>query len=113
MKNSAIFKNTALLNDCKPTKEFLNMEQTKDGYCNLSKLRVEKIDVSTGQKVDKEIIEPHYIRDEMKNFYQNIFNTQTIKDGDKGTEDFLNFTGIPILMRNLSKNNYQMKPGIH
>ena len=28
---AAIFNNTALLNDCKPTAEFLNMEQRKGG----------------------------------------------------------------------------------
>ena len=32
-ERSLIFKNTALLNDCKPTKEFLTMEQRKAGYC--------------------------------------------------------------------------------
>ena len=31
------FKNTSLLNDCKPTKEFLTMEQRKAGYCCISK----------------------------------------------------------------------------
>ena len=61
----------------------------KGGYCNLTKLRVEKTDESTGQKVEKEIIEPHDIRDEMKNFYQNIFNKQVVKDGDKGIDEFL------------------------
>ena len=49
---------------------------------------MKKTDVSTGQKVAKEIIEPHEIRDEMKNFSQNIFNKQTVKDGDKGMDDF-------------------------
>ena len=34
-----IFKNMPLLNDCKPTKEFLTMEQRKAGYCCISKLR--------------------------------------------------------------------------
>ena len=48
-----IFKNTALLNDCKPIKEFLTMEQRKGGYCNLTKLRVEETDKSTRQKVEK------------------------------------------------------------
>ena len=33
---AAIFKNTALLNDCKPKKEFLTIEQTKGGYCNIT-----------------------------------------------------------------------------
>ena len=90
---AAIFKNTALLNDCKPTKEFLNMEQLKGSYCSITKLRVEKTDVTTGEKVEKEIIEPHEIRDEMKNFYQDIFDKQTVKDGDQGIEDFLKSDG--------------------
>ena len=29
----------------------------------------------------------------MKNFYQNIFNKQTVKDGDKGIDDFLKSDG--------------------
>ena len=60
------------------------MEQLKGSYCSLTKLR----DVTTGQKVEKEMIEPHEIRDEMKNFYQDIFNKQTVKDGDQEIEDF-------------------------
>ena len=48
------------------------MEQIKGGYCNLSKLRVEKTDEITGQKFEEEIIEPKEIRDEIKNFYQKI-----------------------------------------
>ena len=51
----------------------------KGGYCNLTKLRVEKPDESTGQKVEKEIMEPHDIRNEMKNFYQNIFLDRLLK----------------------------------
>ena len=30
---AAMFKNTALLNDCNPTMEFLTIQQTKGGYC--------------------------------------------------------------------------------
>ena len=43
IEKSMIFKNTALLNDCKPTKEFLTMEQRKAGYCSISKLYVKKM----------------------------------------------------------------------
>ena len=64
----AIFKNTALLNDCKPTTQFLKMNHRKRGYFNLTKLRVQRTkDVST-QIVRKEIINPSEIREEMKNF---------------------------------------------
>ena len=41
------------------------------------------------KKVEKQIIKPLDIRDEMKNFYQNIFNKQVVKDGDKGIDEFL------------------------
>ena len=51
IEKSMIFKNTALLNDCKPTKEFLTMEERKAGYCSISKLKVTKND----QISDKEI----------------------------------------------------------
>ena len=61
-----IFKNTSLLNDCKPTKEFLTMEQRMAGYCCISKLRVNTIDKNTGKKVELEVIEPKERRDEMK-----------------------------------------------
>ena len=47
-----IFKNTSLLNDCKPTKEFLTMEQRKAGYCCISKLRVNSIDKKQGEKLN-------------------------------------------------------------
>ena len=63
---SLIFKNTSLLNDCKPTKEFLTMEQRKIGCCCISKLKVNSIDKKTGEKVELEVIEPKEIRDEMK-----------------------------------------------
>ena len=46
-----IFKNTSLLNDWKPTKEFLTMGQRKGGYCNQTKLRVDTIDDKTKKKV--------------------------------------------------------------
>ena len=51
IEKSMIFKNTALLNDCKPTKEFLTMEQRKAGYCSISKLNVTKNDQITGKEV--------------------------------------------------------------
>ena len=53
---AAIFKNTALLNDCKPTKEFLTMEQRKGGYCNISKLRVETTDEKTKNKLKRRLL---------------------------------------------------------
>ena len=49
---SLIFKNTSLLNDCKPTKEFLTMEQRKAGYCFISKLKVNSIDKKLGKKLN-------------------------------------------------------------
>ena len=53
---AAIFKNTALLNACKPTKEFLTMEQRKEGYCNISKLRVETTDEKTKKKLKRRLL---------------------------------------------------------
>ena len=41
---SLIFKNTSLLNDCKPTRKFLTMEQRKAGYCCISKLKINSTD---------------------------------------------------------------------
>ena len=51
---SANFKNTVLLNDCKPTAEFLNMEKLKGRYCSLTKLRVQRTDILTNLKVEEE-----------------------------------------------------------
>ena len=83
-----IFKNTAFLNDCKPTAEFLNMEKQKSRYGSLTKLRVQQTDEFTKLKVEDEIIEPSKIRDEMKNFYQNIFNKQEVREGTEAIDDF-------------------------
>ena len=58
------------------------MEQRKAGYCCISKLRINSTDKKTGEKVEKEVIEQKEIRDEMKNFYQDIFAKQTIDKGD-------------------------------
>ena len=68
----AISKNTALMNYCKPTAAFLNMEQREGSYCNLIKLRFQCTDVITKTKADAEIIDPSKIRDEMKTFYPKI-----------------------------------------
>ena len=76
---AAIFENTALLNDCKPTAEFLNMEKRKSGYWNLTKISVQQTDELTKLKVEEEIIDPSKIRDGIKTFYQNIFNRQEVK----------------------------------
>ena len=73
IEKSMIFKNTALLNDCKPTKEFLTMEQRKAGYCSISKLNVTKHDPTLGKDIIIEVTDPAKVRDEMKNFYQSIF----------------------------------------
>ena len=87
---AAIFKNTALLNDCKPTEEFLNMEQRKGGYDNLTKLRVQRTDAIAKTKVEEEIIDPSKIRDGMKTLYQNIFNRQNVKEGTEAIDELSN-----------------------
>ena len=76
-----IFKNTSLLNDCKPTKEFLTMEQRKARYCSIGKLRVIKKVKNTGEDINVEVTSPEDIREEMKNFYQDIFRKQDILEG--------------------------------
>ena len=73
IEQSMIFKNTSLLNDCKPTREFLTMEQRRAGYCAISKLKVVKEDKNTGKEINIEVTEPKEIREEMRGFYQNIF----------------------------------------
>ena len=85
-----IFKNTSLLNDCKPTLEFLTMEQRQAGYCAISKLKVVKEDKITGEKINVEVTEPKEIREEMRGFYQNIFAKQTVLEGPSAIENFLN-----------------------
>ena len=85
-----IFKNTSLLNDCKPTREFLTMEQKRAGYCAISKLKVLKEDKNTGEKINIEVTEPQEIREEMRGFYQNIFAKQQIIEGPSAIENFLN-----------------------
>ena len=85
-----IFKNTSLLNDCKPTREFLTMEQRRAGYCAISKLKVAKRDKNTGKEINIEVTEPKEIREEMRNFYQNIFLKQTVLEGPFAIENFLN-----------------------
>ena len=78
IEQSMIFKNTSLLNDCKPTREFLTMEQRRAGYCAISKLKVVKEDKNTGKEINIEVTEPKEIREEMRGFYQNIFAKQKI-----------------------------------
>ena len=78
IERSMIFKNTSLLNDCKPTKEFLTMEQRKAVYCSISKLKVTKNDPTSGKEYTTEVTDPVNIREEMKNFYQSIFNKQDV-----------------------------------
>ena len=90
LKQSMIFKNTALLNDCKPTKEFLTMEQQRAGYCSIGKLRVIREDKNTGKKINIEVTYPGDIRKEMRNFYQDIFRKQDILEGPSSIENFFN-----------------------
>ena len=88
-----IFKNTSLLNDCKPTHEFLTMEQRRAVYCAISKLKVIKEDKNTGKKINVEVTEPQEIREEMRSFYQDIFAKQQILEGPSAIENFLNSDG--------------------
>ena len=76
LEQSMIFKNTALLNDCKPTKECLTMEHRRAGYCSIGKLRVTREDKNTGKEINIEVTDPWDIREEMRNFYQDIFKNK-------------------------------------
>ena len=100
-----IFKNTSLLNDCKPTREFLTMEQKRAGYCAISKLKVTKEDKNTGKEINVEVTEPHEIREEMRGFYQNIFAKQQILEGPSAIENFLNSDGDYRPLLELKKEN--------
>ena len=105
IEKSMIFKNTALLNDCKPTKEFLTMEQRKAGYCSISKLNVRKHDPTSGKDIIIEVTDPIKVRDEMKNFYQSIFNKQEVLEGSEAITNFLTSQGDtePLLELNRRK----------
>ena len=63
------------------------MEQRKGGYCNLTKLRVQRTDYVTDLQVEEGIIDPSKIRDEMKTFSQNIFNRPEVKEGTEAIND--------------------------
>ena len=52
IEQSMIFKNTSILNDCKPTHEFLTMEQKRAGYCAICKLKVTMEEKNTGKKIN-------------------------------------------------------------
>ena len=40
------------------------------------------------EKVEDKIINPSKIRNEMKTFYQNIFNRQNVKEGTEAIDEF-------------------------
>ena len=105
LEQLTIFKNTSLLNDCKPTREFLTMEQRRAGYCAISKLKVTKEDKITGKKINIEVTEPKDIREEMRNFYQDIFTKQEILEGPSSIENFLNSQGDYRPLLELKKGN--------
>ena len=98
------------------------MEKRKRGYCNLTKLRILRRDVATKLQVEEEIIAPSNIKDEIKkNFYQNLFNEQKVKEGiekiyeffkldndDNPYQEFLNMT-ISDELRDSMEGNVQIQ----
>ena len=89
------------------------MEPRKAGYCCISKLKVNSIDKKTGGKVETEVIELKEIRDEMKNFYQDIFAKQTINEGEDSVKNYLNLDDDIEPLKNSIQINSMIKQGIH
>ena len=69
------------------------MEQRRAGYCSIGKLKVTKEDKNTGKEINIEVTDPGDIREEMRNFYQDIFRKQDILEGPSSIENFLNSQG--------------------
>ena len=65
------------------------------------------------KKVEKEVIEPSEIRDEMRKFYQQIFNKQTVRDGTGALDDFFISDADTNPYGELEKGDLMMKQGIH
>ena len=60
---------------------------------------------NTGKKINVEVTEPHEIREEMRNFYQDIFAKQQIIEGPSAIENFLNSDGDYRPLLELKKKN--------
>ena len=75
-------KDYMLLQDERPTKTFLNLENSKAGYSEVTKLRIrnphfnETLPENATNKRYYEITEPHQIRTEMHATFQHIYNAQ-------------------------------------
>ena len=84
-EEASIFKNIHLLNDCKITPAFLNLEKRKAGYCNIVRLKIgmEKDEVTPIYTND-----PTIIRTTMEKFYTNLYTEQDVK---ASKDDILNF----------------------
>ena len=89
------FASFHLLNDELPTKAFINIENRKLGYHEITKLVETKTpniphNDQSATEIKKTITEPEELRTEMKNFYQNIFSQQDNVEGSpKDLKKFL------------------------
>ena len=88
-------KNYRLLDDERPTKTFLNLENSKGGYSEITRLRIknpnynETLPENATNKKYYEITEPTQIRSEMHTTFQEIYNTQA--QLDTSPDALLNF----------------------
>ena len=97
-EEAAIFKNYHLLNDCKITPAFLDLERRKGGYCNIVKIQV-------GINDQKEPVfskDPKIIRDNMANFYSEVYEKQTVKSSENDIIDYLNSDGYSEPIKELN-----------
>ena len=76
-------QNYTLLNDEKPTKTFLNLENSKLGYSEITRLRIKNPKFNPNQKEDAtnipyfEITDSQQIRMELHTEFQNIYKAQS------------------------------------
>ena len=76
---ASVHRSFHLLNDCKVTPAFLNLEKRKAGYSNICKITTE----------NGIITDPNKIRNETANFYQKIYNKQKVKSSVDDIKNFL------------------------
>ena len=76
---ASVHRSFHLLNDCKITPAFLNLEKRKAGYSNICKIKTDNGDIT----------DPNKIRDETTKFYQKIYNKQKVKSDVDDIKKFL------------------------
>merc|ERR1712130_962626 len=79
MGEASVLRNFHLLNDCKVTPAFLNLEKRKAGYSNICK-------ITTDNGI---ITDPNQIRNETAKFYQKNYNKEKVKSSVDDIKHFL------------------------